>query len=511
MKRTIAVLILAIIVAACINGTPPEETAVPESSPAESLSPTPTESPPPASPSPTPSEPPPTLDKMALWDMKTGPHLRGANLWQRQVYPELDGPEFMGPGPMGPPCTQEDFDKLAALGCNYVNISHSGLFTEKPPYILNRTIQDNLDRLLDMIARADMFAVISFRTGPGRSEFTFVSEGVGDWFDESYLNDSIWQDKEAQDAWVAMWEYTARRYRNNPIVVGYDLMVEPNSNETGSDYLHDYLDIWDPEEFYDLYGGTLYDWNQLYPRIIAAIRKVDSATPILVGGNGYSGIEWLPYLKVVRDKRVVYTVHQYMPTKYTHQEPDSIQCSYPGMCDVNWDDQEEQFDKTWLEDLLSQIDEFTARYNVPVAVNEFGVARWVPGAAQFMDDEMGLFEKKGLNNALWEWQVWEPFSEKVSYFNFLLGPDPDNTEEVDNELLRVIKKYWGYNTVRPSTFAQENSAIFTNSPERGYSVFQARLAIVSCWFSFLSASLESDIAGKTTVLARLQAIEKVMV
>ena len=459
----ISLILVLILTAACI-GQPPEED-LPETTPPPTETPAPT-SPPPTETPPPESPPPEPADKMLLWNMETGPHLRGANLWQRRVYLELDGPEFMGPGPFGPPCTQEDFDKLAALGCNYVNISHPGLFTEKPPYRLDKTVQDNLDTLLDMIFEADMFAVISFRTGPGRSEFTFVSGDVGDWFDESYLNDSVWQDRNAQNAWVEMWQYTAERYKDNPVVAGYDLMVEPNSNECGSDYIHDYLDIWDPEEFYSEYGGTLYDWNQLYSRIITGIREVDENTPILVGGNGYSGIEWLPYMKVVKDKRTVYMIHQYLPTQYTHQPPNRITCSYPGKCDVDWDGQKEQLDRGWLEDLLSTIDTFTAKHHVPVAVNEFGATRWVPGAAEFMDDEIGLFEEKGVNHALWEWQVWEPFSEKVSYFNFLLGPDPDNTTEVPNDLKDVITKYWAYNTVRPSTFySSRRTTIHSMQPE----------------------------------------------
>jgi len=118
----------------------------------------------------------------------------------------------MGPGPIGPPYVQGDFDRLAAMGANYVNVSHPGLFTEAPPYVLDEAV-----------------------TGPGRSEFTFFWDEAGDWFDASYLNDSVWQDQAAQDGWVAMWHYTADRYRHNPIVVGYDLMVEPNSNEVGGD------------------------------------------------------------------------------------------------------------------------------------------------------------------------------------------------------------------------------------------------------------------------------------
>ena len=397
------------------------------------------------------------VDKWALW-AGGATRLRGANIYQRRVYPELDGEEFMGPGPVGPPYTQEDFNRLAALGANYVNISHPGLFTETPPYTVDLDIQNNLDNLLSKIAQADMFAVISFRTGPGRAEFSVCClEDVGDWYDESYLNDSMWQDQDAQDAWVDMWRYTAQRYRNNPIVVGYDLMVEPNSNEVGSDAINDPLDIWDPEEFYAQYGGTLYDWNQLYPRITAAIREVDSSTPILIGGMGYSGIEWLPYLEPTGDPRTVYMVHQYAPIQYTHQWWDSLDCTYPGTCDVDWDGDDEQFDRAWLDDLLSTIDTFTATHNVPVAVNEFGVMRWEPGAADFMDDQMDLFEQRGLNHALWVWDpAWEPWAEEVDAFNFRHGPDPQNHTDVESsDLMDVIISCWGRNTVRPSSMLTE--------------------------------------------------------
>jgi hypothetical protein len=376
------------------------------------------------------------VDKWALW---TGPtQLRGANVYQRRVYPALDGPDFFGPGPVGPPYTQADFDALAAMGANYVNISHPGLFTETPPYTLDAGIQTNLDNLLGMIAQAHMFAVISFRTGPGRAEFSVCCFG-DDWFDDSFYNDSVWQDQAAQDAWVAMWRYTAGRYKDNPIVVGYDLMVEPNSNEVGSDAT-DPLDIWDPEEFYDQYGGTLYDWNQFYPRITAGIRQVDSDTPILIGGMGYSAVEWLPYLQPTGDPRTVYAVHQYEPFDYTHQEPPPTS-SYP----------DGEFDKTWLDDLLSTIDDFKATHGVPTAVNEFGVMRWEPGADEFMDDQMDLFERRGLNHALWLWESsWPPIQDEIDAFNFRHGPDPDNHADVgSSDLIDAIIKYWGQNTIRP--------------------------------------------------------------
>ncbi len=387
----------------------------------------------------------PVIDKWELWT--DGTRLRGANIWQRVVVPALDGNEFLGRGHVGPPYTQADFDRLASLGANYVNISGPGLLTERPPFALDEGVQAHLDNLLDMIAQANMFAVITFRTGPGRSDFTFYRDGAGDWFDEDLLIELVWEDQEAQDAWVEMWRYTAERYRTHPTVVGYDLMCEPNAAGI-------LLEIWDPEEFYANYGGTLYDWNQLYPRITSAIREVDPDTPILIGGMGWSAVRWLPYLEPTGDERTVYVVHQYEPQdQYTHQEPQGKN-TYPGRFDLDWDDVPDQFNKQWLDEYLSLVDDFQVEHGVRVAVNEFGVQRWVPGGAAFMDDLMDLFEVRGMNHALGVWDpMWEPFAEEVDDFNFRHGANAGHHADVESsELMDVIVEHWARNAMRPSNF-----------------------------------------------------------
>ncbi len=376
-----------------------------------------------------------------------GTQLRGANIHQRRVYLELDGPEFMGPGHVGPPYTQDDFNQLAELVANYVNISHPGLFTETPPYTLDKDIQDNLDNILDMVAKADMFAVISLRTGPGRSEFTFYDMGIGS---KGYLNDSVWLEQTAQDAWAAMWRYTAERYRNNPIVVGYDLMVEPNANGV-------FFDIWEPVDFYPEYANTLYDWNQFYPDITSAIREVDEDTPILVGAISFSAVQWLPELMPTGDERTVYMVHQYEPYDYTHQEG-QLELTYPGVFDTNLDGTEDQFNREWLDNQLSIVDIFMDDHGVPVSVNEFSPMRWQPGAAEFMDDQMSLFEQRGMNHALWLWEsYWEPLTAESDDFNFRHGPDSNNHVEVESsDLINVILEYWERNIARPSSVITED-------------------------------------------------------
>jgi hypothetical protein len=385
-----------------------------------------------------------TIDKWELW--ANGTQLRGADIWQAVVDPDIDGLEFKGDGPVGPPFSQADFDALAALGANYVNISYPGLYSVDPPYEVNDDVVAYLDNLLAMIGRADMFAVISFRTGPGRSEYTFNRDEVGDWFDESYLNDSVWEDPAAQDGWVAMWQYTAERYRGHPIVVGYDLMVEPNADEV-------FFGIWEPEEFYPQYAGTSYDWNELYPRISDAIRAVDTDTPILIGGMGYSGVKWLPYLEPTGDPRTVYMVHQYEPGRYTHQYPgEEPWNTYPGEIDFDWDGSPDRFDREWLDEFLTPVDEFVAQHGVPVSVNEYGPVRWVPGAADYTADLLDLFEERGMNHAIWVWDPeWPAFTNNVNAHTIRFGPDPDNVLNVENEYLDVLSAYWSRNTIRPSS------------------------------------------------------------
>ncbi|HEY3244849.1 MAG TPA: cellulase family glycosylhydrolase [Phycisphaerae bacterium] len=380
---------------------------------------------------------PATRDKFALWT--DGTQLRGANIFQRRVYPDLDGPDFLGPGPLGPPYTQADFDQLAALGANYVNISHTGIFSQAPPYQVDPDVQANLDRLLDMIAAANMFAVISFRSGPERGEFALIQiPGLP----PELTDQSVWQNQAAQDGWAAMWRYTAERYRGNPIVVGYDLMVEPNAPAL--------LNIFNPSEFYLAYAGAINDWNRFYPGVLAAIRAVDEQTPVLVAANGFSAVNWLPSLQPTADARTVYAVHPYEPGNYTTQDPQNLTLRYPDMFDADGDGTIDQVDRAWLQNELAPIETFARATGMPVAANEFGAQRWEPGAANYVSDEMDIFEQLGINYAVWLWMAAHPPAAEDDAFNLRHGPDPNNHAEVTSELLDGINSHWQRNTARPS-------------------------------------------------------------
>lgn len=380
------------------------------------------------------------------WDLWTqGTRLRGANIWQRICVPSLDE-DYLGSDYIGPPYAQEDFDRLAALGANYVNLSIPGLFTITPPYQVDEKAVAHLDRLLTQVAGADLFAVISFRSGPGRSDFTFYRDGAGVWYPRELLIETVWTDQTAQDAWVEMWRYTAQRYRNHPNVIGYTLMVEPNADEV-------ILDIYEPEAFYPRYANTIYDWNRFYPSIVEAIRTVDPDTPILVSGMGWASVLWLPYLKPTADPHTVFVVSQYAPFVYTHQQPGQ-NLTYPGVFDLNWDGQPDRFDWDWMSAYFSRLESYQQSYPLPQAANEFGVARWAPQGANFLRDEVEYFESRGMNHAIWVWdssyEPWRMWGSKA--MNYLFGPNPANYTEVPNEIIGLLQEVWARNRVRPSNY-----------------------------------------------------------
>jgi hypothetical protein len=377
------------------------------------------------------------------WDLWSDgiTHLRGANIWQSLVVPEVDG-DFKGTERVGPPYQQKDFDQLAEWGANYIVLSVPGIFTENPPYEIDQKVQENLDRLLDMAVKADLFVTIAFRTGPGRAEWSLCCSGEKEY--KEYFNDKVWTDAKAQQAWTEMWKATAERYRNHPEVVGYELMVEPDAEDI-------LLNIWNPEDFFPKYANTLYDWNQFYPKIVKAIRQVDQDTPIIVGSSGYSSIRWLPYLISIEEYKIVYDVHQYEPfSAYTHQESGSRH-GYPGNYDIDNDGIKDAFNKEWLRGQYAIVQQYANEHKAAMAVNEFGVKRFVPDAAKFTSDQIEIIESFGWNYAVWEWSsTFKPFSDTVTDFNFRLGPNIKNNKPVPNALADVIKNYWQRNVIHLS-------------------------------------------------------------
>jgi Cellulase (glycosyl hydrolase family 5) len=377
-------------------------------------------------------------EKIELWH--GGTRLRGANTWQK-----FNDPEEC-PGTICPTYVEQDIEDLKTWKANFVNISHPGLFSENPnsrnEYEPLTPVRDNLLQLIDWCQKRDLFVVVAFRTGPKRRE---------EIFNKPLPPSPVWSDAQAQKAWVRMWRETAELLKDYPSIVGYDLMVEPDT------------------------GGHPEKWRALAKDILTEIRKVDAKTPVLIemadgGGidtlSGTNPAEFDPTGKL----NVVYCVHQYEPYEYSQQQEGRQYC-----CKVDPDctddppneDNYVEFSGDYPKRLKGAYDtiknwrrgyEGKLGIKIPIAVNEFGVVRWagkwnkrgrqkgpVPDSHKFIEAQQKLLEELGINYAIWKWDPQACIGDDD--FNFRHGQFFETHVDTDNKLAGIIKEFWDHNKI----------------------------------------------------------------
>jgi Cellulase (glycosyl hydrolase family 5) len=347
----------------------------------------------------------PARRKIDLWDNATGPHLRGAVLPQRRVYPAIDGDTFLGPGPVGTPITDAALASLAANGGNLAVLSHPGIFTETAPYRIDHQIADHLARLVERCASHGLFAVIGFRTGPGRSEFTFHRDDGDSWFPASMIDERLWQDDDAQNAWADMWKQTARQFRGNPAVAGYLVMVEPNGSHV----------------------VRRSPWPRMARILASAVREVDTETPLLISPDGYANRAYEGELDLTGLGQTVLAIHDYSPFAYTHSGPESAASFSTGSAQVSPPEA-----GRWM-------------------VGEWGVRRWAFSAPAFARLRLQSMEEQGANSAWFSWPSgWGNYEQVENGWNPFFGPDAETTRRISNApLVGELRRFWTRNAIRP--------------------------------------------------------------
>lgn len=377
----------------------------------------------------------PAVDKISPW--RSG-DLRGANIWQGR-WSGSSNP-YRGQT-IGNPISMADLDDLRYLGANYLQLSVAGLFAEQPPYDLDAEAQRVIDNVVNLASSAHLYVVIAFRSGPGRNEQAVVRST--DITTYGPIIESFWTNATAQEAWLHMLNYAAVRYGSNPAIIGIEPLVEPNS------YARHGFES--PQDFYGHYSNTLEDVNQFHARATAAIRTA-SDVPILLEGDGFGNVSYLPYLKTTSDLRTIYTVHYYEPTVFTNQDP-RRHLVYPGIMPIGAD--QATVDKGFQERALQPLWAFKLINRVPVAVTEFGAHRYAPGAAVYLSDALNIFEAIGAAHALWEFPV-DSQRPLFNDFDPEGGPDASKKTKEDNPIRTAIEQNFRKNCVRLGETAVPN-------------------------------------------------------
>ncbi len=191
--------------------------------------------------------------------------------------------------------TRDDISFIKRSGFNSVRIPFSyRLFVsdttvprlEGPGYEL-------LDRVVDWCRREGLYVILDMHAAPGGQ--------TGDNIDDGWAYPFLFESSESQDLTASLWRKIANRYRNDPIVIGYDLLNEPIAPYFDTAALNQKLE-------------------PVYRKIVSAIREVDKNHVVYLGGA-----QWDSNFKIFGppfDDKLVYTFHKYwVPVKVDAIQP----------------------------------------------------------------------------------------------------------------------------------------------------------------------------------------------
>jgi aryl-phospho-beta-D-glucosidase BglC (GH1 family) len=174
--------------------------------------------------------------------------------------------------------TRDDIRFIRAQGFNMVRVPlHWKLFQTDDAEGFRL-----LDRVVQWSQEAGLYVILDLHAAPGGQTGTNIDDGHGyPW---------LLRDAGAQQQTIDLWTRLARHYRNQPAVLGYDLLNEPIPNYPGYEVLHPALE-------------------PLYKRIATAIRSVDRNHILILGGAEWDGdfsVFGPPF-----DSNTIYQLHKY--------------------------------------------------------------------------------------------------------------------------------------------------------------------------------------------------------
>lgn len=183
--------------------------------------------------------------------------------------------------------TRSDIDFIASTGANTIRLPFNyKLFTDED-YMGLTSGHDGFKRIDDVVAwcRANrLYLILDMHDCPGSQ--------TGDNIDDGYGYPWLFESEKSQQQFCEIWQRIAKRYKNETVILGYELMNEPIAHYfENKDVLNQKLE-------------------PLYKRAVKAIREVDKNHVILLGGARWNS-DFFMFSDWKFDTNIMYTCHRY--------------------------------------------------------------------------------------------------------------------------------------------------------------------------------------------------------
>lgn len=183
--------------------------------------------------------------------------------------------------------TEEDVAFIASTGANTVRLPfHYKLFTDED-YMGLTSGQDGfarVDSVVEWSRKNNLYVILDMHDAPAGQ--------TGDNIDDSYGYPWLFEDEKAQQLFCDIWRNIADRYKNEPVILGYELINEPIATYfENQDELNSKL-------------------QPLHKKAVAAIREVDPNHIILIGAPQWNS-NFAPLTETDYDPQIMFTCHRY--------------------------------------------------------------------------------------------------------------------------------------------------------------------------------------------------------
>lgn len=299
---------------------------------------------------------------------------------------------------------EQDLASIAGTGMNMIRVPFwYGALTD--PKYSEREYQ-YLDRMIGWAKKYRLYVLLDLHGAPGGQNTQAAHLG------ENKTN-QMWTDPELLNRTVNLWKTLAKRYKNEKIVAGYDILNEPSGAPSLPVSMKDLV------RFYDV--------------LYKSIREIDTNHMIFIE-DGMQGVQRLPHPSVMGWENVVYSFHYYPDPA----DPKSYSLS--------------------MSERLPNLRRAQVYFNVPFHVGEFNSVDSSGGGIRTMRQMFDAFRCFG-----WSWNIWTYKKiEDNAGFNWGLTGYVDTLTDIDlgSATFEIVRELFSqYNTSYLKKNTQMESAI----------------------------------------------------
>ena len=191
--------------------------------------------------------------------------------------------------------TEADIAYIKQTGANTIRLPFNYKIFTREDYMGKNDETEGfkqMDKVIDWCRKYDLHLILDMHDCPGGQ--------TGDNIDNGHGYPWLFESEASQQLFCQIWQKIASRYKDEPVILGYELMNEPIATMF-SDSLRAALNA---------------KLEPLYKRATKAIREVDLNHIILLGGAQWNG-NFEPFSDWKFDNKIMYTCHRYggEPTK----------------------------------------------------------------------------------------------------------------------------------------------------------------------------------------------------